>query len=43
MHSATDPGLERTNKLTMSGESKREGEKNTSQKEEKGVASKQSM
>jgi len=43
MHSATHPGLERTKNLPTSGESKREGEKNTSPKEGKGVTSKQSM
>jgi hypothetical protein len=43
MHSATDLGLGRTKKLPMSGESKRKGEKKASQKEGKGVRSKQSM
>jgi hypothetical protein len=43
MHSATIPDRERTKKLPTSGESKREGEKNTSQKEGNGVTSKQSM
>jgi hypothetical protein len=43
MHCATDPGLEKIKDLLTSGESKREGERNTSKKEGKGVTSKQSM
>jgi hypothetical protein len=41
MHSAIDPGLERTKNLLTSGGSKREGEKNTSHKEGRVVTSKQ--
>jgi len=43
MHSAIDPGLERTKNLPTIGGSKREGGKKTSQKEGKVVTSKHSM
>jgi hypothetical protein len=43
MHSATDPGLERTKNLLKNDESKKRREKNRSQKEGKGVIPKQSM